>query len=144
MSDISKEERKKLREERRRKETKERREAKKIVKKNFTKAMLKLREEKGIKEGRKITRQIASAEMGIGFTTLKNYEDDDRNERLPDIIELMKIKEYYEVSYEYLLDGIDNPNQFIDEKAKKNQKAINDIKKILNDLNNEEIKRCKE
>ena len=135
MADISEEERKRIRAERRREETKERREAKKIIKKNFTKAMLKLREEKGIKEERKITPSIASKEMGIGFTTLKNYEDDDRNERLPDIIELRKIKKYYGVPYEYLLDGIDNPSQFTDERAKKNQKAINEIKEILNNLN---------
>lgn len=135
MADMSEEERKRIRTERRRKETKERRKAKEIIKKNFTKAMLKLREEKGIRENRKITPKIASEEMKIGFTTLKNYEDDDRNERLPDIIELKKIKEYYGVPYEYLLDGIDNPNQFTDERAKKNQKAINDIKKILNNLN---------
>ena len=60
----------------------------------FSEKMKLLREEKGI------TQQQASDEMGIAISSLRNYE----NGRLPDTVQLKIIKNYYDVTYEYLLD----------------------------------------
>ena len=48
-----------------------------------------------------------SNEIGIAISSLRNYE----NGRFPDTVQLKQIKEYYGVTYEYLLDdNINNPN----------------------------------
>lgn len=61
---------------------------------NFNEKMRYLREKKGV------TQQVASEKMGISISSLKNYE----NNRLADTKTIKLIKDYYQVSYEYLLD----------------------------------------
>lgn len=70
----------------------------------FTERMKELREEKGKKEKRQLTQAIASKEMGIHVNSLINYEFD----RFPKTDQLIKIKNYYKVSYEYLLGESDS------------------------------------
>ena len=60
----------------------------------FSEKMKYLRDKKGK------TQQQASDEMGIAISSLRNYE----NGRLPDTVQLKRIKDYYDVTYEYLLD----------------------------------------
>ena len=48
------------------------------------------------------TQQQASEVIGIHINTLKNYEKGDR---VPNANELIKIKNHYNVSYEYLLES---------------------------------------
>ena len=69
----------------------------------FAEKMKKLRKEKGEKEARKITIAIASEEMKIHANALSNYEYD----RFPQIEQLMRIKEYYNVSTDFLLGYTD-------------------------------------
>lgn len=99
----------------------------------FGKILVQLREEKEKKIGKKLTQVEASKNIGMGLNTLNTYE---RGRSLPQIEQLMKIKNYYNVPYEYLLGETDDKNYNTDEQAIKNRKAINDIKKILTDLNN--------
>ncbi len=47
-----------------------------------------------------LTQEQASAKMGIGIASIKNYEKD----RLPDSQKLKIIKEFYKVPYEFLLN----------------------------------------
>lgn len=61
---------------------------------NFNEKMRYLRKKK------EVTQQVASKKMGISISSLKNYE----NDRLADTKTIKLIKEYYQVSYEYLLD----------------------------------------
>lgn len=65
----------------------------------FGKRMIALRKEKADKEHRTITPTTASEEIGIHVNALNNYEYD----RFPQIEQLVKIKEYYGVSFDRLL-----------------------------------------
>lgn len=56
-----------------------------------------LREEKG-----KTQEEVAN-ELGFGIQTLRNYESDKIGRR-PNTIQLMDLKNYYDVTYEYLLN----------------------------------------
>ena len=56
-----------------------------------------LRNEKGE------TQEDVSKNLGIGITTLRNYEN-DKLDRLPNTYQLKQLKDYYNVTYEYLLD----------------------------------------
>ena len=56
-----------------------------------------LREEKGM------TQEQVCNELEIGIQTLRNYENDNAD-RLPNTFQLSKIKNFYNVTYEYLLD----------------------------------------
>lgn len=56
-----------------------------------------LREEKGM------TQEQVCKELEIGIQTLRNYENDNAD-RLPNTFQLSKIKNFYNVTYEYLLD----------------------------------------
>lgn len=98
----------------------------------FGTRMVKLREERAEKDERKITPAIASDEIGIHVNALNNYEYD----RFPQIEQLIKIKEYYKVSYDYLLGSSDL--QSTDE----NYKTVHDICGFL-DENIDYIKHLK-
>ncbi len=89
-----------------------------------------LREKKEIQDNKRITQRQASIDMGLSENALRNYE----NKRLPNVFGLMKIKKYYNVSYEYLLGETDDPSP--NNKTDENKKAISEIKKILHDLDN--------
>ena len=56
---------------------------------------------KNLRNERNENQDQASKGIGIAISSLRNYE----NGRLPDTYQLKKIKEYYNVSYEYLLDN---------------------------------------
>lgn len=61
---------------------------------NFHEKMKLLRNELGL------TQEQACKKIGIGIASIKNYEKD----RLPDSQQLKRIKEFYKVPYEYLLN----------------------------------------
>lgn len=91
-----------------------------------------------LRENRNLTQTKATEEMNklakeqklaeIGINTLRTYEAG----RFPRIDKLKTIKTYYDVSYDHLFGVIEDENY--DTAIQKNQKAINDIKKILTDL----------
>ena len=56
-----------------------------------------LREEKGM------TQEQVCSELGIGIQSIRNYEN-TTIERIPNTIQLKMLKEFYNVTYEYLLD----------------------------------------
>lgn len=56
-----------------------------------------------LREEKNETINAAAKEIGIGVTTLRNYENVDMD-RIPNSYELKKIKKHYGVSYEYLLE----------------------------------------
>lgn len=56
-----------------------------------------LREEKGM------TQEQVCSELGIGIQSIRNYEN-TTIERIPSTIQLKMLKEFYNVTYEYLLD----------------------------------------
>ena len=56
-----------------------------------------LREEKGM------TQEQVCSELGIGIQSIRNYEN-TTIERIPNTIQLKMLKEFYDVTYEYLLD----------------------------------------
>lgn len=56
-----------------------------------------LREEKGITQN-----ELAST-LGIGIQSVRNYEKDSL-ERIPNTVQLKMLKDFYSVTYEYLLD----------------------------------------
>lgn len=92
---------------------------------NFSEKMKQLRNEKGI------TQQQASNEMGIAISSLRNYEN---NIRFPDTEQLRIIKNYYNVTYEYLLDddcqNRTNKTINIGKELKLSEKAIKRIKDL--------------
>lgn len=98
----------------------------------FQNRLRKLREEKGLKENQQLTQRKASLEMGLSENALRNYE----NYRLPNLESLIKIKNYYGVSYEYLLCESEEKNPNPNHHAKENKEAIAKIKKIINELDN--------
>lgn len=70
--------------------------------------------------------------MGFSKTALQNYEFD----RVPKINELKQIKDYYNVSYDYLIDG-DNKeteNIVIGDELGLNDVSINTLKEAKRDL----------
>lgn len=94
--------------------------------------------EEKIKELRKEkewTQEVASEKMGISISALRYYE----NGRLPDTVNLKKIKEAYDVPYEYLLD--DNCENRIVKNIKINKylglsdKAIANILSVKDSIN---------
>lgn len=56
-----------------------------------------LREEKGI------TQEALADKLKIGIQSVRNYENDSKN-RIPSTIQLKMLKDFYNVTYEYLLD----------------------------------------
>ena len=56
-----------------------------------------LREEKGL------TQQSLADELGIGIQSVRNYENDSLD-RIPSTVQLKMLKDFYGVTYEYLLD----------------------------------------
>lgn len=56
-----------------------------------------LREEKGI------TQQELADQIGCGIQSIRNYENDSKD-RVPSTIQLKMLKDFYNVTYEYLLD----------------------------------------
>lgn len=64
----------------------------------FSKRLKELRTERGE------TQQVACNEIDIHINTLKNYEN---GERLPNLGEFLRIKDHYEVSFEYLIGESD-------------------------------------
>ena len=56
-----------------------------------------LREEKGL------TQQELADQIGCGVQSIRNYENDSK-ERVPSTIQLKMLKDFYNVTYEYLLD----------------------------------------
>lgn len=60
-----------------------------------------LREEKGL------TQQALADKLGIGIQSIRNYENDSLD-RIPSTVQLKMLKDFYNVTYEYLLD--DNCN----------------------------------
>ncbi len=97
-----------------------------------------------MKELRKKTgksQEQVSQEIGIAISTLRYYE----NGRLPDTFQLKKIKNYYNVPYEYLLD--DNCNNIskttlnIGQELKLSDNAIEKIKNLQYLV--DDIKKCK-
>lgn len=90
----------------------------------FSEKMKELRKQLG-----KSQEQV-SKEMGIAISTLRYYE----NGRLPDTYQLKMIKNYYQVSYEYLLDdnceNKNNENIEISKILKLTDKSIEKIKNL--------------
>lgn len=97
----------------------------------FSQRLSEIRKEYCKQNGKKLTQQEISDEMGLGTNTLSSYETGSKT---PRIQQLKKIKNYYNVPYEYLLCETDEKNYNTNEQADRNKKAINDIKKILIDL----------
>lgn len=83
-----------------------------------------LREEKGM------TQEQVCSELGIGIQSLRNYENTSI-ERIPNTIQLKMLKEFYNVTYEYLLDDTceNRTNESVDigKKLKLSDKAIENI-----------------
>ncbi|MFR5856772.1 MAG: helix-turn-helix domain-containing protein [Bacilli bacterium] len=96
----------------------------------FHNRLQKLREEKGYKEKKKLTQRKASLEIGLSENALRNYETD----RIPNLENLILIKRYYGVSYEYLLCESDEKNPNPNYHAKENKETISKIKKIIDEL----------
>ena len=92
--------------------------------KSFALRMKELREKKADKEDRTITPSTASEEIGIHVNALNNYEYD----RFPQIEQLIKIREYYNVSFDFLLRGVEEI-QSPDEKYK----AIHEVTGFLDE-----------
>lgn len=99
--------------------------------KEIGKRLVDLRTKKSKEMGRTLTKGEASRKMGLGVNTLGLYE---HGEKIPDIKQLIKIRNYYNVSFDYLLGVSDELSPDLKAQAEKNKKAINDIKKILIDL----------
>lgn len=54
-----------------------------------------------LRKEKKLTQEEASKKIGIALSSLRKYEQVGN----PDVLQLKKIKEFYEVSYDYLLDN---------------------------------------
>lgn len=83
-----------------------------------------LREEKGM------TQEQVCSELGIGIQSIRNYEN-TTIERIPNTIQLKMLKEFYNVTYEYLLDedceNKTNESVDIGKKLKLSDDAIENI-----------------
>ncbi len=102
--------------------------------KSFALRMKELREKKADKENRIITPSTASEEIGIHVNALNNYEYD----RFPQIEQLVKIKEYYGVSFDRLLglselDSADEKYKAIHEVTGFLDENINFVKNLKSD-----------
>ena len=90
----------------------------------FSEKIKHLRTEKGL------TQEQVCKELDIAISSLRNYE----NGRLPDTYQLKKIKNFYNVSYEYLLEddctNLTNSTLDIGKKLKLSDKTIEKIKRI--------------
>lgn len=96
------------------------------------KRLYELRKQKEKKLGKTISQaQLSKDILEMGINTLGCYE---RGKIFPKIEHLIKIKEYYNVSYDYLLGATDEPNMETDYQAEQNKKAICEIARIINDL----------
>ncbi len=60
----------------------------------------KLRE---LREEKKLTQQALADKLGIGIQSIRNYENDSLD-RIPNTVQLKMLKDFYGVTYEYLLD----------------------------------------
>ncbi len=84
----------------------------------------------------KLTQEQASTKMGIAISSLRNYE----NGRLPDTHQLKIIKNFYNVSYEYLLeDNCENKtdkNINIHKELSLTDSTIEKLKEINKNMNN--------
>ena len=86
------------------------------------------------------TQQEVSETLNIGITTLRNYEN-DKLDRMPNTYQLKQLKDYYDVTYEYLLDE-ECENKTLDtvdigKKLHLSDKAIDIIKDLqFNSWNN--------
>lgn len=96
---------------------------------NLAEKLINLRKEKG-----KTQKQVV-ADLGMGITTLRNLENINLN-RLPDSNTLKKLKNYYNVPYEYLLDDEclnKTPAKiYISKELGLSDKSINIIKRLQN------------
>jgi transcriptional regulator with XRE-family HTH domain len=76
------------------------------------------------------TQEMVCNEIGIGIQTLRNYENDAKN-KVPSTIQLKMLKDYYHVTYEYLLDedceNKTNESVDIGKKLKLSDTALNNI-----------------
>lgn len=83
-----------------------------------------LREEKGM------TQEQVCSELGIGIQSIRNYEN-TAIERIPNTVQLKMLKEFYNVTYEYLLDedckNKTNESVEIGKKLKLSDNAIENI-----------------
>ena len=98
----------------------------------FSEKIKQLRTEKGL------TQEQVCKELDIAISSLRNYE----NGRLPDTYQLKKIKNFYDVSYEYLLEddcnNLTNTNLNIGKKLKLSDKSIEKIEETIEwDLSSE-------
>ena len=71
------------------------------IQKDFYLRLIELRKELGL------TQAQAAKNIGISTNALNNYE---RNVRIPNREAMKKICDFYRVSYEYLVDGEDRPD----------------------------------
>lgn len=84
-----------------------------------------LREEKGM------TQEQVCSELGIGIQSIRNYEN-TTIERIPNTVQLKMLKEFYNVTYEYLLDeDCENKTNESVEIGKKLKLSDNAIENIL-------------
>ena len=83
-----------------------------------------LREEKGL------TQQQLSKKLGIGIQSVRNYESEEKN-RIPNTVQLKLLKDFYNVTYEYLLDDNceNRTNESVDigKKLKLSDEALQNI-----------------
>lgn len=126
------EEQKRLDEERKAKKDNEKKEILEVFVKRM-KGLRKERKEEEEKKNKNFSKKTASDGIGISESSLRKYES-SYEKRLPSIVELKRIKDYYGVPYEYLLEESGKKKPLNDEQAIKNQEAIDKIKKILYDL----------
>lgn len=118
-------------------------EMKEILKKRretFNKRIMELRINKGKKENRNLTKDQASKEMGIHTNSLNNYEFD----RFPKVDQLIRMKNYYNVSYEYLLEEAENktPNpdyQVFQKETGLSDRATEVLKQLQNNINDPKL-----
>lgn len=87
----------------------------------------KLRQEKGINEGRKISGNKAADEIGISYSYYNRLENDNKDNPSPEYIE--KISRYYNVSVGYLLNNKNDYRELLPPEIK--MFLENDSKKYL-------------
>jgi transcriptional regulator with XRE-family HTH domain len=92
----------------------------------FAKRLKSLRKEKGLSQPQ------LSKKLKFGVNAIHDFEAG----RFPRADRLRKIKDYFKVSYEYLLVETDDPNPNPNQRAILNDNAINEIEKIISDLKN--------
>lgn len=77
-----------------------------------------------------MTQEQVCSELGIGIQSIRNYEN-TTIERIPNTIQLKMLKEFYNVTYEYLLDedceNKTNKSVDIGKKLKLSDDAIENI-----------------